>query len=154
MSTRIPTILYLLVGALAFFPVASADNCDDPFNNDNCRFHISSGAAFGIAIAVFAILVAITSFYTMRRRRRAQQANLAYIRNAQAQQGNVYQGHLPSYQPNYPAYSPGLIPNQSTPQTYYPPPPGPPPMHDSKGQGHPYDPTNAPQLPPPTYSNV
>ena len=27
---RIPTILYLLVGALAFFPVASADNYDDP----------------------------------------------------------------------------------------------------------------------------
>ncbi|KIM81742.1 hypothetical protein PILCRDRAFT_821095 [Piloderma croceum F 1598] len=150
----IPTILYLLVGALAFFPVTSANNCndDDPFNNDNCGFHISSGVAFGIAVAVFAVIVAITSFFTIRRRRRAQQANLAYIRNAQAQQGNVYQGHLPSYQPNYPAYSPGPVPNQ---QTYYPPPPGPPPINDTKGQGHlEYDPTNAPQFPPPTYNSV
>jgi len=98
--------------------------------------------------------VALTSFFTIRRRRRAQQANLAYIRNAQAQ-ANVYEGHLPNYQPNYPAYSPNTVPNQPTPQAYYPPPPGPPPFQDTKGHGNPqYDPANAPQFPPPTYSHV
>ena len=93
------------------------------------------------------VVLAVLSLIRMRQRRLAQKANLAFIRNSQAQQaqqGSYYAGPSPYQQPNY-------MPNNTPTQTYYPPPPGPP--RDVKGhEGPPYDPTNAPQPPPPTYS--
>lgn len=92
-----------------------------------------------------------------KRRKRAQQANLAFIHNAQAQQ-SYNQGYnpnpTPNYAPNYPSQS-YPSPNYQSPgqQTNYPPPPGPPP-HIKGQEGSHYNPTDVPQAPPPTYSNV
>jgi len=149
---------YSIVATLVFLPISSVYACDPAFD-DNCNdFTFSHGAAIGIAIAVFAIIILLASLMKMRQRKRAQQANLAFIRNAQAQQGDYYAGPTPSYPPNY---GPGHSPSQTyspAPQSYYPPPQGPPPgppAQDVKSHGKPtYDPTDAPQFPPPTYSSV
>lgn len=139
---------------------------------NDCGFRISPVAAFGIAIAIctfypfpcsepvvhvpsnstVAAIVVLTTALTMRRRRRAQQANLAYIRNMQAQRGEHHAAPAPNYQAGYaPNYT--LHQNYPTTPDMYPPPPGPPPVRDQKGDSTPaYDPTNAPQYPPPTYN--
>jgi len=157
MGPQIQTVLYLTVGALAFLPISSVRaSCNNEFDN-NCGFELSRGAAFGIALGILVIILAGLMMMRIRRQRQAQQANLALIRVAQGQQGNHYQGPTRNYQPNYAGNSnPNYTPNQSypaTPEAYYSPPPGPPPPRDSKGHESPaYDPTNAPQYPPPTYN--
>jgi len=155
MGPQMQTVFYLTVGALAFLPIVRA-SCNNEFDNNDCGFGLSRGAAFGIGLGVLVLILGLLMLMRWRRQRQVQKANLALIRVSQNQQGNNYQGPTPNYQPNHANYNPNYIPNQSYPDTpdgYYPPPPGPPPPRGSKGRGNPgYDPTNAPQYPPPTYN--
>jgi len=157
MDLRIQKSLYLTLGALAFLPIscvrADCINGYDQFG-DRCGFRFTGAAAFGIALAILACILALLTVLQMRRRKRIQRANLAFIQNSQGQQGSYYGGSVPPYQPNYAANSPNY-PNSNyptTPQTHYPPPSGSPPPLKSDG-GSAYDQTHAPpQFPPPTYN--
>ncbi|KAA1470554.1 hypothetical protein DENSPDRAFT_836375 [Dentipellis sp. KUC8613] len=121
---------------LALLPGARADDCwFDDFNREHCR--LSTGVRVGIAVAIIVgMILALASLFYYRRRR-MQQANLAYISNQQTfapnggpGPGQPYgQGYAPDYQGGYAGPGYGYPPQQaygSPQQQYGTPPPGTP----------------------------
>lgn len=58
----------------------------DSYNNIVCRNRLSTGARIAIAVTSFVVISAILLAFTMRRRRRTAQANMAFVHASQNQQ--------------------------------------------------------------------
>ncbi|KAH9013633.1 hypothetical protein EDB83DRAFT_287062 [Lactarius deliciosus] len=110
---------------------------------------LSSAARAGIGLGFFLLFLALVFSLVTYRRRRAAQANLAYVQQNQHNVGGVYNGYggQPPYGPQYPPqahggpggmYDPnaGFAPPAGSPPQYYPPPPGAPPVDQHKGSYH------------------
>ena len=130
------------------------------FNDLVCRNSLSIGARIAIAVATFVVVSAILLAYTMQRRRRIAQANLAYVQASQNQQqgypappqggfsGMPFGGEGQKPQPGYgPQQDNGQYNPQSNGQ--YDPQYNGQPGQQYNGQ---HDPRyNVPQYPPATY---
>ncbi|KAI9457320.1 hypothetical protein BJY52DRAFT_1272947 [Lactarius psammicola] len=146
-SATARTIAAILLAG--FLPGVKADCWIDSRGFERCD-RLSTAARVGIGIGFFILFLALIFSLVTYRRRRAAQANLAYVHQNQPQGGNVYNayGGQPPYGPQYPppahggpgyAYDPtnsGFAPPAGSPPQYYPPPPGAPPIDQHKGPYH------------------
>ncbi|KAH9167231.1 hypothetical protein EDB89DRAFT_1998543 [Lactarius sanguifluus] len=135
------TIAAILLAGL--LPGVRADCWLDSQGFEHCD-RLSSAARAGIGLGFFILFLALVFALVTYRRRRAAQANLAYVQQSQHNVGGVYNGYggQPPYGPQYPpqahgggVYDPnaGFAPPAGSPPQYYPPPPGAPPVEQYKG---------------------
>jgi len=173
-NTRQSLFLAVAFAAVASIPGAQAnDKCYNSSYYDSCDKVISNGAKIGVGLGI-ALIIGLVGFclHTVRRKR-VQKSNLAYINNPthatlpgpynpqagnRASSGFVPQGGY-NYNPNYmPGQSSNYAPNYpsspTSPLPQYQPPVGSPPPTDTKSAHPTVEATDAPQYPPPTYSNV
>ncbi|KZV67392.1 hypothetical protein PENSPDRAFT_688195 [Peniophora sp. CONT] len=148
-----------LLLAAVLLPGVRADCFIDARGFERCD-GLSVGARVGIAIGIFAAVLALSLYFGYVRRRRIQQANLAYI-NQNQQYGNQQNFHPQGqfqqggYAPQYPPQTPY---GQQSPypqhgydagQTYAPPPGPPPQAHVAGSPAPPPDYYGPPSGPPP-----
>jgi len=133
--------IIILAGLL---PGVKANCWFDSGGNEHCD-NLSTAARIAIGAGLFLLLLALIFSMTTYRRRRAAQANLAYIQQNQQGGGNAFSGYggQPAYAPQYPPqtyggpqYIAGYTPPATSPPQYYPPPPGAPPVEHQKGSYH------------------
>jgi hypothetical protein len=150
------------VGRISIFPVASARilavtllvsflpgvraTCWINSSGEEVCDGLTDAARVGIGIAFFLLFLAVILALMGYRRRRAAQANLAYIQQTHPGGGSVYGGPYggPPFAPQYPPpahngvgspyYDPatGFAQPTASPPQYYAPPPGAPPFSPPK----------------------
>ncbi|VDB87083.1 unnamed protein product [Peniophora sp. CBMAI 1063] len=150
-----PRVASLLLAAV-LLPGVRADCFVDARGFERCD-GLSVGARVGIAVGIFAAVLALSLYFGYLRRRRIQQANLAYINQQQynqnqnyPQQGQFQGGYAPQYPPQTPYGQQSPYPQHGYDSGQsYAPPPGPPPQAHVTGSAAPPDYYAPPAGPPP-----